>query len=64
MNFQLGQTLIKRKEFGKALKIFLDLKKNSSDIKILFYLGKIYFELNNFNKSIFYYKKFFLHSCH
>lgn len=58
MNFQLGQTLIKRKEFGKALKIFLDLKKNSSDIKILFYLGKIYFELNNFNKSIFYYKKF------
>ena len=58
MNFQLGQNLIKQKQFGKALDIFLDLKKNSSDIKILFYLGKIYFELNNFNKSIFYYKKF------
>ena len=59
MNFLIGQKLIKQKEFGKALSIFLSLEKNNSqDIRIYFYLGIIYFELNKFNESIIYYKKF------
>ena len=56
MNFLIGQKLIKQKEFGKALSIFLSLEKNNSqDIRIYFYLGIIYFELNKFNESIIYY---------
>jgi tetratricopeptide (TPR) repeat protein len=59
MNFLLGQKLVKQKEFGKALNIFLNLKKNQDkDIRIFFYLGIIYFELNDFNKSIFFYLKY------
>ena len=56
MNFLTGQKLVAQKEFGKALDIFLNLK-DKNDL-ILFYLGLIYFELNNFNKSIYYYGKF------
>ena len=56
MNFSTGQKLIAQKEFGKALNVFLNLKDKNDDI--YFYLGLIYFELNNFNKSIYYYNKF------
>merc|ERR1711924_555705 len=49
---------IKQKEFGKALKIFQELKKQNVDKRINFYLGLINFELNDFKKSIFYYKKY------
>lgn len=59
MNFLEGQKLIKQKEFGKALYIFLKLEKNNNkDVRISFYLGLIYFELNSYNKSILYYNKF------
>ena len=59
MSFILGQQLVRQKEFGKALNIFLNLeKKTLKDSKIYFYLGMINFELNNFDKSIFYYEKF------
>ena len=59
MNFLAGQKLIKQKEFGKALKIFLNLKASDpSNDEISFYLGLIYFELNNFDKSTYYYNKF------
>jgi tetratricopeptide (TPR) repeat protein len=58
MNFSTGEKLISQKEFRKALDIFLELKKNNNKDEILFYLGLIYFQLNNFDKSIFYYKKF------
>ena len=59
MNFLLGQKLVKQKEFGKALNIFLNLENNQDkDIRVFFYLGIIYFELNDFNKSIFFYNKF------
>ena len=59
MSFILGQQLVRQKEFGKALNIFLNLeKKKLKDSKIYFYLGMINFELNNFDKSIFYYEKF------
>ncbi len=56
MSFLTGQKLVAQKEFGKALDIFLNLK-DKNDL-ILFYLGLIYFELNSFNKSIYYYSKF------
>ena len=59
MNFLIGQKYLKQKEFGKALNFFLNLEKNNlKDSKILFYLGIINYELNNFDKSIFYYDKF------
>jgi len=56
MNFLIGQKLVAQKEFGKALDIFLNLK-DKNDLTS-FYLGLIYFELNNLNKSIYYYNKF------
>ena len=56
MNFLTGQKLVAQKEFGKALDIFLNLKDKNDFI--LFYLGLIYFELNSFDKSIYYYSKF------
>ena len=59
MNFITGQKLLKEKEFGQALIIFLDLEKNHiQDPRIYFYLGVIYFELNDFKKSIDNYNKF------
>ena len=59
MNFLDGQKLVSQKEFGKALDIFLNLKQsNNNNDKILFYLGLIYFELNDFNKSNYYYNEF------
>ena len=58
MNLIEAQKLVKQKEFGKALNIFLKLdKKNSNDLKIFFYLGLIYYELNKYEKSIKYYDK-------
>ncbi len=59
MNFSTGQKLVAQKEFGKALEVFKNLKrKENNNHDVLFYLGLIYFELNNFNKSIYYYDKF------
>ena len=53
-----AQKFIKKKDFGKALNIFLELeKKTPQDERVLFYLGLIYFELNNFKRCIFYYDK-------
>ena len=59
MNFLIGQKLVAQKEYGKALEIFLNLNKsNKKNDKILFYLGLICFELNNFDRSNYYYNKF------
>ena len=61
MNLIDGQRFIKEKKFDKALDIFVKLERNKeTDNRIFFYLGLVYFELNNFTKSIFYYKKFLL----
>ena len=43
MNFSTGEKLIFKKEFRRALDIFLKLKKNNNKDEILFYLGLIYF---------------------
>ena len=59
MNLTEGQRFLKEKKFNKALKIFVNLEKNNYyDNRVFFYLGLIYFELNHFEKSISYYKKF------
>jgi len=59
MDLLIGEKLIKQKEFGKALNIFTKLEKNNiKDKRIFFYLGIIYFELNNIHKSIRYYEKY------
>ena len=56
-----GQRFIKEKKFNKALDIFVNLEKNNHpDYRIFFYLGLVCFELNYFNRSIAYYKKFLL----
>ena len=59
MNVLDGQNYIKNKEFKKALKLFSNLEKSDTkNSSIFFYLGLVYFELNKFDKSIFYYKKY------
>ena len=58
-NILVGQKLINQKEFGKALEFFLNFKnKKIRNDKIFFYLGLIYFELNNPAKSIYNLNKF------
>ena len=59
MDFIAGQKLVKQKEFGKALNIFLSLLVNEDkDKRVYFYLGLIYYELNSFDKSKFYYNEY------
>ena len=59
MNLIDVQKFLKEKKFEKALDTLLNFEKsNYVDIRIFFYLGLVYFELNNFNKNILYYKKF------
>ena len=54
-----AQKFIEKKDFGKALDISLEIeKKEPNNEKVFFYLGIIYFELNNYKKCIFYYDKF------
>ena len=61
MNFLEGQKLVKQKEYGKALNIFLNLQKDGINNKdIYFYLGLIYSELNDFNKSISNYNEYLI----
>ncbi len=59
MNLIEAKKFIKKKDFGEALNIFLELEKEiPKDERVLFYLGLIYFELNNYKKCIFYYDNF------
>jgi tetratricopeptide (TPR) repeat protein len=61
MNFLEGQKLVKQKEYGKALNIFLNLQKDGIKNKnIYFYLGLIYSELNDFKKSILNYNEYLI----
>ena len=57
-DFQKSLNFIKKKEYKNALEILLNLKnKNSRDPNVLFYLGLIYAETNNIEKSIFFYEQ-------
>ena len=57
MTYEIGKLLINKEQFKKAYFIFsklLDDKPN--DFKANFQMGKMYYELNDLNKSIFYFK--------
>ena len=57
MELDIGKKLIKEKKFSKALSFFLNqLEKGNKTIRLYFFLGLTYFELNQIQKSIIYYK--------
>ncbi len=58
MSNDLGKILIKNKYFSKALFVFEKiLKKKPNDLRANFQMGKIYYELNDLNKSIMFFQK-------
>ena len=58
INFEKAQELYKIGFYTEAIKIFNTiLKKDINNIDVLFSLGKIYFALNNIQKSVFYLRK-------
>ena len=58
MNYEIGKLLINKKKFKKAHHIFSKLLDNKpNDFKANFQMGKMYYELNDLNKSIFYFKR-------
>ena len=58
MSHEIGKKLIKQKQYKKAFYIFSKLLENNSrDLKANFQMGKIYYELNNLSKSLFFFKK-------
>ena len=58
MSHEIGKKLIKEGKYKKAIFLFKKLiEKKNNDLRANFFLGKIYYELNNLKKSIFFYKK-------
>jgi hypothetical protein len=58
MSYEIGKKLIKQKQYKKAFYIFSKLlEKNSRDLRANFQMGKIYYELNSLNKSLFFFEK-------
>ena len=58
MSYEIGKKLIKQKQYKKAFYIFSKLlEKNSRDLRANFQMGKIYYELNNLSKSLFFFEK-------
>ena len=58
MTYELGKLLVNQKQFKKAHYILSKLlDKKPDDIKVNFQMGKMYYELNNLNKSILYFNK-------
>jgi lipopolysaccharide biosynthesis regulator YciM len=56
MSYEIGKKLIKQKQYKKAFYIFSKLlEKNSRDLRANFQMGKIYYELNSLNKSLFFF---------
>ncbi len=59
MDLTTGQNFIKQKKYLAALDFFRKmLTLNSNKPEIFFYLGRIYSELQNFEKSLKYYEKY------
>ena len=57
MSYEIGKKLIKQKQFKKAIYLFSKLLENNSrDLRANFLMGKIYYELNSLNKSLFFLK--------
>ena len=58
MSHEIGKKLIKQKQYKKAFYIFSKLLENNSrDLKANFQMGKIYYELNNLSRSLFFFEK-------
>ena len=58
MDIKAGKKFLKEKNYLEAEKIFLNLIKHNNDLLLSnFYLGGIYFELDNYDKSKLYYEK-------
>ncbi len=58
MSNDLGKILIKKKLYSKALFIFQQILENKpDDLRANFQMGKIFYELNNLNKSIKFFNK-------
>ena len=57
MDLEIGKKLIQEKKFDQALSFFLnELEKGNKSLRLYFCLGLIYFELNQIQNSINYYK--------
>ena len=53
MSHELGKQLIKKKKFKEALHFFKSiLQKKPDDLRANFQIGKIYYDLNDIEKSI------------
>ena len=58
MELDFGKKLLQDKKFDEAKSFFLkELEKDNKSFRLYFFLGLTFFELNDFEKSIFYYKK-------
>ena len=58
MSYELGKLFIKKKQYNKAFFIFQNiLKERPNDLRANFQIGKINYELNHLEKSIFFFKK-------
>ena len=58
MNYETGKLLINHKQFRKAYNVFSKLlSEKPNDFKANFQMGKMYYELNDLNKSILYFNK-------
>ena len=58
MDIKAGKKFLKERNYIEAEKIFLNLIKHNNDLLLSnFYLGGIYFELDNYDKSKLYYEK-------
>ena len=57
MDIKAGKKFLQEKNYVEAEKVFLNLIKNNNDLLLSnFYLGGIYFELDNYDKSKLYYE--------
>ena len=56
MSHEIGKILIQQKQYKKASDIFKKLIDNKpNDLRANFLMGKIQYDLNNVNKSIFFF---------
>ena len=57
MDLDIGKKFIQKKKFDQALSFFLnELENGNKSLRLYFFLGFVYFELNQIQNSIKYYK--------
>ena len=57
MNIETGKKFVKERNYLEAEKIFINLLNKDKNLMLVnYFLGKIYFELQNYNKSKFHYE--------